>query len=212
MKFGKKRSGISEFIAALIMIAITLVAGTAAFGWILSQAGTSEQSYGNSVNVGVNFLNERFTLVSQSFYGLSNATCPASPYPGNPGECSLAYFWLFNTGKVDFTLFSIQIKSLVTPPDGNNLNIIFNETGFTVISPPLAACVNQDNGDGFTNAVNGFIPKSILPQGHLSPGPYRISMPTCGGTHLYLFDGTTYTVSLTGLYGNIVTESITPNG
>ena len=209
------RRGISEFMGALIMIAITLVAGSAAFGWIILESGTSESAYGNSAAASVNFLNERFTLVAQAYYGTGNTTCPASAFgPNFPGECNLASFWLFNTGKVDFTLSSIQLKSLTTsiPPDGNALDIIFTSTGFTVNKPALSCPSNTDAGDGFPLAINGFKSPGLLGQQVLST-PYRISMPTCtGGIHLFLFDGTTYMVTLTGLYGNVVTQSFTPNG
>ena len=202
MRIHRRRSGISEFIAALIMIAITLVAGTAAFGWIMSQAGVSETSYGNSVAVGVNFLNERFTIVSQSFTA-GGAACGA-------GKCTDANFWLYNTGSVSFTLVSIQVKSLTTPPDNNAINILFTSaaTGGNAtvyINGARSSCITAKGWN------MGVVP---LPSGSLSSTPFHFAMPAaCGAIpQLYLFDGTTYTVSLTGLYGNIVTESITPNG
>jgi flagellin-like protein len=203
LKTNRRRSGISEFIAALIMIAITLVAGTAAFGWILSQAGTSEQSYGNSVAVGVNFLNERFTLVSQSYTTAGGGACGA-------GKCTDANFWLYNTGTVSFTLLSIQVKSITTPPDNNAINVVFTRaaTGGNAtiyINGVRTFCLTA------TGWNMGVVP---LPSSQLSGTPFHFSMPAACGVlpQIYLFDGTTYTISLTGLYGNIVTESITPNG
>jgi flagellin-like protein len=210
MRIGR-RKGISELIATLIMIAVTLVAGSAAFGWILLQAGTSESSYGVSVANNVNFLNERFTLVSQSF-SAGGSPCAA-------GKCTDANFWLYNTGSVDFSLFSIQVKNLTdtpatgtcAPTDGCYVNVVFTNTGFIAYTKNgaqlLPAC---SIGSGWNGGV------TPLPQGKLSSVSYHITMPSgCPAPFsgpMYLYDGTTYTFTLTGLYGNIVTQQITPNG
>ena len=202
---GHGRRGISELIATLIMIAVTLVAGTAAFGWILSQAGNSEASYGNSVAGNVNFLNERFTLVSQSFSNGLGAC------PGSPGKCTQVNFWLYNTGSIAFTLFSVQVKNLTDPPDNNFINVVFKSSGFTAYAKNgnqvLPACTL---GTGWTGGV------TPLPQGSLSSTSYQIMTPSgCPAPYsgaMYLYDGTTYTFTLTGLYGNVVTQQITPNG
>lgn len=207
-----RRLGISELIATLIMIAVTLVAGTAAFGWILLQAGSSENSYGNSVANNVNFLNERFTLVSSAFSNYPSGACP-----GSPGACINASFWLYNTGSVDFTLFSIQARNITNTPAGNcpgthgcYVNVIFSKNTVTAYQPAgtiYAGCTDTSLTGGFFGGA------SPLGQGKLTRTPFKISMPSCPGPgQLILYDGTTYSVVLTGLYGNVVTQSITPNG
>jgi len=48
-------------------IAITLVAGTAVFGYVRSQANVSELAYGQNVGVTLNFLQERFVIPLVSY-------------------------------------------------------------------------------------------------------------------------------------------------
>lgn len=188
---------ISEFIATLIMIAVTLVAGTSAFGWILLQTGTSENSYGNSVAVNVNFLNERFVLVSESFSGTGGGPCAA-------GACTNASLYVYNTGTVDFTLFTIQIRNLTATTDSVPVNLIFNATGYSEHLGQVKIC---DSLGGFSGPI-----KPLRQGGISSSPPYGILMPVAGPCPTHLFDGITYSFTLTGLYGNIVTQSITPNG
>jgi hypothetical protein len=59
---------------------------------------------------------------------------------------------------------------------------------------------------------------TTLAQGLLTSSPYQISMP--GGTAgsgsgcatQYLYDGITYTLTFTGLYGNSISTTVTVNG
>jgi len=63
---------------------------------------------------------------------------------------------------------------------------------------------------GSTSAVPPSLPIGSLSTGTL--GPYLITLPSCGGTQLYMYDTVAYTVTFTGLYGNTVQETITANG
>ena len=88
---------------------------------------------------------------------------------------------------------------------------MFASAGFTAYqkngAQVLPVC---STGSGWTGGV------TPLPQGSLSSTSYQIVMPSgCPAPYsgqMYLYDGTTYTFTLTGLYGNVVTQQITPNG
>ena len=70
------RAGISEVVAAVLTIAITLIAGAALFGYVNGQAATSESNLGNAVGGNVNFLNERFVVPqTTSHLTRSRSTC-----------------------------------------------------------------------------------------------------------------------------------------
>jgi len=80
----RKRLAISELFGSLIMIAVTLIAGIAVFGFINGQAGTSARAVGNSAATNSNFLNEREVVVYATVVG---ATPSAS-----------ANVWVYNSG------------------------------------------------------------------------------------------------------------------
>jgi len=215
------------------MIAITLVAGVAAFGWINGQAATSERAYGNSVGSNINLLDERFTVVTQTFYGPVGGPCTAGSYPNL--ECTGASFWVFNNGQAAFNLSTIQVKNLTDTPDELPINILF----YTVTNSPTGCSVGTQNC-GFiaynkagTSTVcsntqglptlNGFyqnngvtdIQAPLLMQSQLSNTPYQISMPTaatCTAGTMYLYDGITYSFTFNGVYGISVPVTATVSG
>jgi len=77
---------ISEVFGSLIMIAVTLIAGIAAFGFINGQAGNSARAVGNNAATNVNFLNEREVVVYATVVG---STPSAS-----------ANVWVYNSGVI----------------------------------------------------------------------------------------------------------------
>lgn len=205
-------------MGTLIMVAVTLIAGMAVFGWVNGQASSSESAYGASVANNVNFLRERFVEVSQSFSG------PAGACTG--GQCTSASFWLYNSGQVDFTLQSISVQSLNS---SYPLNVIFypvSSTGCSATNQDCGFVATAPYSCGSTQALptlNGFyqgsssspsVP-STLPQSQLSSSPYQITMPTsttCSGGSMYLYDGVLYSFTFTGLYGNTVSTAVLVNG
>ena len=237
MKIGNrlKRRAISELVATLLMVAVTLVAGAAVLGWVNGQASTSEQAYGASAANNINYLNERFAAESQVFSTAAGLACSGGAGPG-PG-CTSASFYLYNDGVVSFTLQSIQVIS--TNPT-YPLNIVFytacavsghcaNNAGQETVTQP-AACspaVVAVSGAVFPSAPTGFyivgsgniygvalgLPQNYLSitSGGVTYGPYWITLPNCSG-QLYMYDTVAYNVIFTGLYGNTVQETITANG
>ena len=227
MKIGsKKRRAVSEIMGTLIMVTITLIAGAAVFGWINGQASNSESAYGQSVANNVNFLKERFVVVTQSF-----GTSPSgSACSGSPVQCSLMTFWLYNSGQVDFTLYSVRVKSLSS---ANPLDILFyagtsagcatgaqncgfvafDPTGTTQICSDTAAWSGLSYQPGFYQSTTSPY-TSTVGQGVLS-SPFHVTMPdatTCSAGAQYLYDGVAYALTFTGLYGNTYSTTVTVNG
>lgn len=210
------------------MVAITLIAGAAVFGWINGQAGSSENAYGQSVANNVNFLKERYVVVSQTFTGSgSGNSCSGGNSPNF--QCTGADFWIYNNGQVGFTLYTIRIRNLTDIPSNaanhNPLNILF----YSVCTVSSSACgfVAYDKAGVSTVCSNtaalpilwGFYQNngmpSVLPQSQLSANPYQITMPTaliCSAGAMYLYDGLAYTVTFTGLYGNSYQTTFTVSG
>jgi flagellin-like protein len=224
----RRRVAVSELVGTLIMVAITLTAGAAVFGWINGQASSSEGAYGASVANNINFLKERFVVVSQSFGEWPSGACT-----GTPKECTMMSFWIYNSGQVAFTLASLNIYSQSAPLDitfytgsGSACSASSQNCGFIVYSTVTGAQVCSDIG-AWQGIVSGDQPgfylntspspslPTTLGQGVLSPSPYQVAMPTaatCSAGAQYLIDGATYTLTFTGLYGNTVSTSVTVNG
>lgn len=226
LNVNKRRRALAEIVGTLVMVAITLVTGAAVFGWINGQAGSSENAYGQSVANNINFLNERFVLVSQTFTASPSGPCTGGSTPNF--QCSTAGFWIYNNGQVGFTLNTIRIRNLTDIPstaaNPNPLNIMFysvctissTDCGFkaydkagTLICSSTAALPSLP---GFYQSSG--VP-TVLSQNQLSANPYQITMPTaatCSAGDQYLYDGVAYTFTFTGLYGNVFQTTLTVNG
>jgi hypothetical protein len=231
----RKRVALSELLATLIMLAVTLIAGAAVFGWINGQAASSEGAYGQSVANNVNFLNERFVVLTETFSGGgSGGSCSGGTAPNY--QCTGSSFWIYNTGQVGFTLLSLRIRNLTDIPasaaNPNPLNILFYTASTTACSATSQTCGFIAYNKAGTSKVcssnaawsattlqpgfyqNGAVP-TVLGVGQLSSNPYQITMPTaatCSAGAMYLYDGLAYTFTFTGLYGNTFSTTVTANG
>src|SRR2546428_8125894 len=67
MRVNRRRRGVSELTGTLMTMAITLIAGSAVFGYVRNQANVSELAYGQNVGGTLNYLQERFVIPLVSF-------------------------------------------------------------------------------------------------------------------------------------------------
>jgi hypothetical protein len=183
------------------MVAITLVAGAAVFGWVNGQAGTSESAYGQSAAAGINYLREHFAPVTYTFTGPAGVACS-----GAPKVCTIGNFWVFNNGQLSFILASMQIQSAVGAPASNFLNIVYTPTGFTAYNSAGTAISCSPSTPGFSVPTN-----SPIPVGALSSTPYSATIPVCAGVNNIVV-GQGYVVTMTGVYTNVVQFQLTANG
>ena len=198
-KLSRNRAAVSELVGTLIMVGITLVAGAAAFGWVNGQAATSEGAYGQNAAAGVNYLQEHFAPITSTFTGTGGVACS-----GTPDVCTVANFWIFNNGRLAFTLSTLQIQSAVGA--SSFLNIIFTPTTFTAFNAAGASLGCTPSTPGFT--VPSTNPVTI---GTLSQSPYSVTIPTCSGLNDIVV-GQGYVITMTGIYGNVVQFQVTANG
>jgi flagellin-like protein len=173
------RKGISEIIGTLLAIAITVTAGAAVFGFVNSQAGVSENQYGSSVGSSVSYLQERFTVANVNFTNTAITV------------------WLYNDGQI--VLSPVEVVLYNT---GRSLSVIYNST--TVESTGQVKCTvgaaSGDENPGLWNTAS--VTGLQVPVGSIQT--LRLDLPCTGQV---FSPGTTYTVSILGLYGNIVTYS-----
>ena len=88
----KRRAGISEILGSLIMVAITLVAGAAVFGFVNGQSGNSANAVGKSAASNINFLNEREVVV-YACLATSSGVCQVGG--------SYANVYVYNSGLIN---------------------------------------------------------------------------------------------------------------
>ncbi len=99
----------SEQIGALILIAITVVAGAVVFGWVNTQARVSEARYAASVGNTDNFLAENFKVIDMYF-----------------ATSSQLGIWVYNAGSTTFQPLSVRVSD-----NAGLINVLFNYTGTT---------------------------------------------------------------------------------
>jgi|GEM_PF-720824 flagellin-like protein len=190
LRGSRKRLGIAEIMGTLIMVAITLIAGSAVFGWIDGQAGSSENAYGQSVANNVNFLRESYSVVATQVLGCSG------------GACTSLNLTLYNRGEVSLSVSSITVATL--PGASPSWSLSFEASSYPVVLPLGGNC-----------SVPAIMPNqkavgNLLAVSTLSYPPYQVTIPACWGN--YIVVGQSYIVTIQGLYGNIVQTQVRANG
>ena len=190
------------------MVAITIIAGAAIFGYVSGQAGVASQAYGQSVGNSVDFLNEKFTVVDM---GMANTTCGSY-------TCGAFTIWIYNTGAVTLSTFQVI---LYTPssPSGWHFDLLFNYSSHNGIT------TNQIHDEsasasGCTISATSYESPSLYGTSSFnvtrsSIGTLELTIPPTGATPTgatcpsfgQLVHSDTYFASVVGLYGNSYTYS-----
>jgi flagellin-like protein len=171
-----RRRAVSELVAAVLTIAITLVAGAALFGYINGQAAASENKLGAAAGGNANFLAEKFVVVQMGF----SSSC-GSPSP----NCAIV--WLYNNGQVDLQLKWVHMYN--GSRTGNNIPLNFTFNGTSTLGGTCAS--------GTGTMSPGF--SLDIPQ-QSSPTSMKLFISSsCSFT-----PGTTYYVNILAQFGNNV--------
>lgn len=194
-------------VGAVLAIGMTLIAGAAAWGFARGQAGASESALqSNAVNTN-NFLSEHFGVVDMYF---STSTATGGACAGGL-SCS-AVFWVYNTWSVTYSTFSIRLYG-----SGGNINVLFNYTQSGATRTGYVYDLRSNLANLCKTAATNYVAPSLTSTNAnvkttnaqvftlTIPGTQG-SCPSFGNT----FQSThTYTVVVTGIYGNVVTYSQT---
>lgn len=214
-----KRAGIAEITGSLLMIALTLVAGAAVFGWVNGQAGASEGALGQAAAAQANYFHESFVIVSVQFSynkGGTTETCQASA--GNTW-CNQVSVAVYNNGQVGLTIQSIILTSASsTSASGTSVPPLDVPFGLTSASAgtynvPSYTC-------GTTTGPPPAVSENLLQTGvsepiaqqSTPPTLFTFTLPTACPTTSGILDGALYSVQVVGLYGNAVNSEVTANG
>jgi hypothetical protein len=96
---GPSRLAVSEVMGAVVMLAVTISVGFAAWAWARSAAINSERSFGNSIASNINCLNENFLITNVNF-----STSTTSPLPNE------VTVWYFNSGEGGVTIATLTVS------------------------------------------------------------------------------------------------------
>ena len=214
-----KRAGIAELTGSLLMIALTIVAGAAVFGWAISQAGVSEGSLGQNAANQANYYHEGFVIVSVQFSYITGGTTEACPASGGNNWCNQVSVAIYNNGQEGLTIQSIVLASAssksvsgtAVPP----LTMTYALTSATAgsYSVPSYTC-------GTTTGPPPTVSENLLQTGvsepiaiqSTPPTLFTFTLPTVCPTTSSILDGALYSVQLVGMYGSSQTSEVTANG
>lgn len=172
----RKRKGLSELISTLLLVAMTLVAGVAIFGFVNTQAGVSELAYAQSVGASESFLQERF-VASLVSYTSSSITV-----------------YIYTNGQIPSQFAQIEVYG----PTRSAMDVVYDANHVTVSNP--ASCRGQTTASSSNeNPMLGTGTSSLSVKVNYV-GSIVLTLPTCSG--LSFQAGNTYFVSLLGRYGN----------
>lgn len=182
----------------MLAIAMTLIAGAAAWGFVRSQAGASEGALQNGAVATNDLLSEHFAVVDM-YYGTTTS----------------ATFWVYNTGSLTF-----QVQSVRLYDSAGLVNLFYNYTqsgGVRTdrvydLKSSLASMCKTTATSYETPSLIGTTVRTTNEQIYtLTIPPTTSNCPSFGQTFYVgpggVDPGTTFTVVVTGVYGNSVAFS-----
>ena len=208
----RKRRAVSELMSTLVMVAITLTAGVAVYGFVNGQAGASANQYANSVNNNVDYLREHFVIVNVQF---SNSSSLACGHVGGKGYCTSSGISIYNNGAVALTIKQIIISNVGTTSSSGAavtplyLNTTYSSSSYTTTAyasnPPTVASKYACTGSGVP-------PSSPIAINQVPPTIFTMPILSCMGTAQGFLVGASYQIQVLGTYGNVVTLQVTASG
>jgi len=106
----RRRAGISELVATVLTMSITLISGFAVFGYVNGQAGVSESQYGQAVGATVQYLEERFVVAQFAFSSSTALT-----------------IYIYNNGMINLKFVQIELYDSTK----SVIDVVYSATGAT---------------------------------------------------------------------------------
>jgi len=218
----KKRPGIAELTGSLMMIALTIIAGAAVFGWALGQAGVSEGALGQNAATQANYYRESFTIISIQFAYNNGGTPGACQLSGGQTWCNQVSVAVYNNGGEGLTVQSIVLsRASATSASGGSVPPLSLTLSLTSASAgTYQAPASAPYTCGSTTGPPPTVTENLLATGvsepiatqSASPTMFTFTLPSICATTSGILDGGLYSVQVVGLYGNAVMSEVTANG
>lgn len=186
----------------MLAIAMTLIAGAAAWGFVRSQAGVSEGAINSNGLATNNMLAEHFAVTTM-YFGATTST-------------NVITFWVYNTGSITFQVASVRLYD-----SAGLINLLYSSTGTgaskadyvydlksTLTTQCKTAAYPTYEATGASSGVTLTTVHTTTQQYYtLTIPPTTSNCPSYGQTFGVAGSGTTYSVVVTGIYANSVTFS-----
>ncbi len=171
----RTKAGLSELIATMMVVAITIASGFAVFSYVNSQAGVSAQQYGNTVTNSISSLGEQFVIVDANFTSSGNNVT----------------IWIYNNGQINLQPIQVLIYN-----SSRSVYIRHNWTHVTDLNSPATCTRTASTGlqNPKLNSVN-------VTQGGMQK--LTLSIPCPSGSQTFS-SGRTYFVNVLARQGNVV--------
>jgi hypothetical protein len=167
---------VTELVASMLLLAMTIVAGFALFAFVRSQAGISELSYAQSVGGTDSYLSERFVVTLLSFTSNSVSV------------------YLYTNGQIPTQVAQVEVYG----PTRSALDVVYSAAEVTTNDPP--SCSGQvkatsSNESPMLGTGTGTFDEKVNYAGSVT-----LSLPSCSG--LTFTTGDVYFVDVVGMNGN----------
>ncbi len=172
----RRRKGVSDLVGTMLLLAMTLVAGFALFGFVRAQASISELSYAQSVGGTMSYLQERFVIPLVS-YTSSSVTV-----------------YIYTNGQTPTQFAQVEVYG----PSRSAMDVVYDANNVTVSSP--ASCRGQTTASSSNESPMLGTSGSSLTVKVSYVATIVLTLPSCPG--LSFQPGSTYFVALLGIYGN----------
>ncbi len=93
----RSKLAVSEIIGAILLIAVTLVIGFAAWAWASGAAASSESSLGNSVSCNILYMKENFVIVNANFSSTNSEKVTVWFYNNGNTTVYIQDLWISNS-------------------------------------------------------------------------------------------------------------------
>ena len=93
----KQRLAVSEVIGAIIMIAVTITVGFAAWAWARSAAVNAENNFGQAIGTNVTCLNENFVITNANFSSTNSKQVTAWFFNNGNGTVNISILTISNS-------------------------------------------------------------------------------------------------------------------
>lgn len=198
----RRRIAASEAVGAMLAIAMTLIAGAAAWGFVRSQAGASEGAINTNGAATNNMLSEHFAITTMYFGAVTSTTSTT--------------FWVYNTGSLTFQIASVRLYDSAglinllyssTGTGGSKADYVYDLKSTLTTQCKTAAYPTYEATGAGTGVTLTTVHTTTQQYFTLIIPPTTSNCPSYGQTFGVAGSGTTYTVVVTGIYGNTVTFS-----
>src|SRR5579875_3339975 len=110
----RSRHAVSDVVGAIILIAVTISVGFAAWAWATGAAVNSEKSYGSAVGNNASYLNENFLIVNTNFSSTATQSVTVWFYNSGNTVVYIKQIWISNVTTISSEQWSNTTTSLAS--------------------------------------------------------------------------------------------------